>query len=67
MASSAKGKSKKVESGKESLKDKRRSASKKGQRNTESQSPPLNVITPLYDTEYGNLTGEGPQDHIHRC
>ena len=62
----SKGKSKKAEPSKENPKDKRRPASKKGSKNSESQSPPQNVI-PLYDAEEGTHPGDSQQDPNNRC
>ncbi|XP_041964608.1 hydrocephalus-inducing protein homolog isoform X2 [Alosa sapidissima] len=61
-ASPAKGKSKKVEQSKENLKEKRRPASKKGPKTSDSHTASLDIITPLYDVEHSNQPGEGQQD-----
>ncbi|XP_062403912.1 hydrocephalus-inducing protein homolog [Sardina pilchardus] len=67
--SPAKGKSKKVEQSKDSQKEKRRPASKKAPKSSDSQTAPLNVITPLYDAELSTQpdhTGQQEHNHNHR-
>ncbi|KAL2094103.1 hypothetical protein ACEWY4_011415 [Coilia grayii] len=60
---SSRGKAKKAEASKESVKDKRRSA-KKGTKASESSSPPLTAS--VYDVDHSTLPVEGQQEPSNR-